>query len=89
MKKLGVFIWNGLFTERQESMQNYSRSGQLKMKRTDANVDKVRTLVHNVTLLQGIQENDFQDYFRQWHHRLMSYIALQGISKATAAASPN
>ena len=27
------------------------------------------------TLLQGIPENDFQDYFRQWHHRLTKCIA--------------
>jgi len=34
---------------------------------------------HNVkTLLQGILENNFQDCFRQWHHRLTKCIALQG-----------
>jgi len=26
-------------------------------------------------LLRGIPENDFQDYFRQWHHHLTKYIA--------------
>jgi len=30
------------------------------------------------TLLQGILENDFQDCFRQWHHRLTKCIASQG-----------
>jgi len=30
------------------------------------------------TLLQGIPENDFQDCFRQWHHRPMKCIASQG-----------
>jgi hypothetical protein len=30
------------------------------------------------TFLRGIQENDFQDCFRQWHHRLRKYIASQG-----------
>jgi hypothetical protein len=30
------------------------------------------------TLLRGIPENDFQDCFRQWHHRLTKYIASQG-----------
>jgi hypothetical protein len=33
----------------------------------------------NVTrLLRGIPENDFQDCFRQWHHRLTKCIASQG-----------
>jgi transposase len=30
------------------------------------------------TLLQGIPENDFQDCFRQWHHRLTKCIASRG-----------
>jgi len=30
------------------------------------------------TLLQGILENDFQDCFWQWHHRLTKCIASQG-----------
>ena len=30
------------------------------------------------TLLRGIPENDFQDCFRQWHHRLTKCIASQG-----------
>jgi hypothetical protein len=29
------------------------------------------------TLLPGIQENDFQDRFRQWHHRLKKGTASQ------------
>jgi hypothetical protein len=31
----------------------------------------------NLTLLRGIPENDFQECFRQWHHRLMKCIASQ------------
>jgi hypothetical protein len=43
----------------------------------------IRDTPRNVTLLlRGIPENDFQDCFRQWHHRLAKCI-----SKATAAAS--
>ena len=30
------------------------------------------------TLLRGIPENDFQDCFQQWHHRLTKCIASQG-----------
>jgi hypothetical protein len=30
------------------------------------------------TLLWGILENDFQDCFHQWHHRLTKRIASQG-----------
>jgi hypothetical protein len=42
----------------------------------------------NVTLLRVISENDLQDYFRQWHHRLTKCIASQGkYLKVTAAAS--
>jgi histone-lysine N-methyltransferase SETMAR len=33
---------------------------------------------HNVTLLRGNPENDFQDCFRQWHNRLTKCIASQG-----------
>jgi hypothetical protein len=33
-----------------------------------------------ITLLRGIPENDFQDCFRQWHHRLTKCIASQGDS---------
>jgi hypothetical protein len=29
----------------------------------------------NVTSLRGIPENDFQECFRQWHHRLTKCIA--------------
>jgi histone-lysine N-methyltransferase SETMAR len=32
----------------------------------------------NMILLRGILVNDFQDCFRQWHHRLMKCIASQG-----------
>jgi hypothetical protein len=30
------------------------------------------------TLLRDIPENNFQDSFRQWHHRLMKRVASQG-----------
>ena len=30
------------------------------------------------TLLQGILENDFQECFCQWHHRLTKFIPSQG-----------
>jgi hypothetical protein len=30
------------------------------------------------TLLRGIPENDFEDGFRHWHHRLTKSIASQG-----------
>ena len=30
------------------------------------------------TLLRGIPENDFQNCFRQWHHRLTKCTVLQG-----------
>jgi hypothetical protein len=32
----------------------------------------------NVILLRDIPENDFQDCFRKWHHRLTKCIASQG-----------
>jgi histone-lysine N-methyltransferase SETMAR len=32
----------------------------------------------NMKLPRGIPENDFQDCFRQWHHRLTKCIASQG-----------
>jgi hypothetical protein len=32
----------------------------------------------NVTLPQDIPENDFQDCFQQWHHRLTKCTASQG-----------
>jgi hypothetical protein len=40
-----------------------------------ANIPNIQ---RNVTLLRGIQENDFPDCFRQWHHRLTKCIASQG-----------
>jgi hypothetical protein len=33
---------------------------------------------NGTTLLRGISENDFQDCFRQWHHRLTKCMASQG-----------
>ena len=30
------------------------------------------------TLLRGILENDFQDCFRQWQHRLTKFVASRG-----------
>jgi hypothetical protein len=34
---------------------------------------------HNVTLVRGILQSDFQDCFQQWHHCLTKYIASQGV----------
>jgi len=41
MKKLSVFKWHGWFKEGREDVQEDPRSGQPKMQRTDANVDRV------------------------------------------------
>jgi hypothetical protein len=38
----------------------------------------ISDIQHNVTLVRGIPENDFQDCFRQWHHRLKKCTASQG-----------
>jgi hypothetical protein len=46
MKKSNVFEWHRRFKEGQEDVQNDPRSGQPKTKRTDANVERVQTLVH-------------------------------------------
>jgi histone-lysine N-methyltransferase SETMAR len=41
--------------------------------------DELSDIQRNVkTLLQGIPENDFQDCFRHWHHRLTKCISSQG-----------
>jgi len=45
MKKLSVFEWHRPFKEGREDVQHDPRSGQPKTRRTDANVDRVRTLV--------------------------------------------
>jgi len=47
MKKSSVFEWHRQFKERREDVQANPRSGQLKTQRTDANVDRVRTLVRS------------------------------------------
>ena len=44
MKKSSVFEWHRRFKEGRD-VQDDPRSGQLKTQRTDANVDRVRTLV--------------------------------------------
>ena len=44
MKKSSVFVWHGQFKEGRD-VQEDPRSGQPKTLRTDANVDRVRTLV--------------------------------------------
>jgi hypothetical protein len=41
MKKLNVFEWHRQLKEKREDMQDDPRSGQPKMQRTDANVDRV------------------------------------------------
>jgi len=53
MKKSNVFEWYRRFKEGQEDVQNDPRSGQPKTQRTDANVDRVRTLVHSDRRLGG------------------------------------
>jgi hypothetical protein len=45
MKKLSVFDRHRRYKEGQEDVQDDPRSGQPKTQRTDANVDRVRTLV--------------------------------------------
>jgi len=45
MKKLSVFEWHRQFKEGLEDVQDDSRSGQSKTQGTNANVDRVRTLV--------------------------------------------
>ena len=45
MKKSGVFEWHRWFKEGREDVHDDPRSEQPKMQRTDANVDRVRTLV--------------------------------------------
>jgi hypothetical protein len=45
MKKSNVFEWHRPFKEGRENVQDDPRSGQPKTQRTDADVDRVRTLV--------------------------------------------
>jgi histone-lysine N-methyltransferase SETMAR len=47
MKKSSVFEWNRWLKEGQADVQDDPRSWQAKMQRTDANVDRVRTLVRS------------------------------------------
>jgi len=47
MKKSSVFEWYRRFKEGREDVQDDPRSGQPKTQRTDANVDRVRTLVRS------------------------------------------
>ena len=47
MKKSSVFGWHRRFKEGRENVQDDPRSGQPKMQRTDANVDRVRKLVRS------------------------------------------
>ena len=47
VKKSSVFEWHRRFKEGREDVQDDPRSGQLKTKRTDANVDRVRSLVRS------------------------------------------
>jgi hypothetical protein len=48
MKKSSVFEWHRGFKEGREDVQDDPRRGQLKTQRTDANVDRVRTLVRRL-----------------------------------------
>jgi len=47
MKKSSVFEWHRQFKEEREDVQDDPRSGQPKTQRTDANVDRERTLVRS------------------------------------------
>jgi transposase len=47
MKKSSVFEWQRRFKEGREDVQDDPRSGQPKTHKTDANVDRVRTLVRS------------------------------------------
>jgi len=47
MKKWSVFEWHRRFKEGREDVQDDPRSGQSKTQRTDANVDRVRTLLRS------------------------------------------
>jgi hypothetical protein len=47
----------------------------------------IPNIQRNVTLLQGIPENDFHDCFWQWHHHLMKRIPSQREYFKTEAAS--
>jgi len=47
MKKSSVFEWHRQFKEGQEDVQDDPRSWQSKTQRTDANADRVRTLVRS------------------------------------------
>lgn len=47
MKKPSVFEWHRQLKEGQEDVQYEPRSGKPKTQRTDANVDRVRTLVRS------------------------------------------
>ena len=47
MKKSSVFEWHRQFKEGQEDVQDDPRIGQPKMQRTEANVDRVQTLVRS------------------------------------------
>ena len=47
MKKLSVSEWHRQFKERREDVQDDPRSGQPKTQRTDASVDRLRTLVRS------------------------------------------
>jgi hypothetical protein len=47
MKKLSVFEWHRRLKEGREDVQDDSRSGQPKTQTTDANVDRVGTLVRS------------------------------------------
>jgi hypothetical protein len=47
VKKSSVFEWHWWFKEGREDVQDDPRSGQPKTQRTDANVDRVRTLVRS------------------------------------------
>jgi transposase len=53
MKKSSVFEWQRQFKKGRENVQDDPRSGQPKTQKTDANVDRVRTLVRSDQRLDG------------------------------------
>jgi len=55
MKKSSVFEWRRRFKEGREDVQDDPRIGQTKTQRTDANVERVRTLLRSGTNLAALR----------------------------------
>ena len=56
MKKSSVFEWHRGFKKRREGVQDDPRSGQPKTQRTDANVDRERTLLRRLGVRVTVEE---------------------------------